>query len=102
MTPQDAARSERATPQWAMLMQGLQRIVGAAGIEAAPRTQQRAEQALVQPDGERQRPGQKPVQALEDAAMRVHRRSRSSRSCAGLFLSLPGRVMTTMSAGGRR
>lgn len=77
MAAQDTPQCEPAAAQAAMLAQCIDRVVRATGIETATRPEDRADQDLIDADqADEGGTDGAAGKGGEDAAMRVHRRSR--------------------------
>lgn len=98
MTAGETTGGKPATARESMCLQSRNRVMRAARIETAARPEQRADQNLVGADEE---DGAADEADAEEAAMRVHSRSRLWRSCGAVCDRLPGLARMTRSTAGR-
>lgn len=93
----DAPYRQPAAVQRTVRANGGNRIVRAAGIETTARPEQWADQDLVAADEEDEAGGEA---VTEEAAIRVHSRSRLRRICGAVSVRLPGLARMTRSTAG--
>ena len=98
MAADDAFHREPAAAQQTMCLQRADGVMRTTRIETAARPEQRTDQDLVDADGE---DGTGDEAGTEEAAMRVHSRSRLSRNCGAVSVRLPGLARITRSTAGR-